>query len=107
MALSFGVTSTGYPGVVQSAEMTGTAEFAEAKDGLGKTTDIIAYTKKTEVKADFLIDGAEVANAGALITMHDVPLIVSSVSFSEKNTEYESGSITGYTKDDATLVALT
>jgi len=105
MALSFGVTSTGGYGVLQSLSESSTAEIAEARDENGKVTDQKAYSKTNEATAEGIFDGDSVADAGASLTVGSLTGLITSVSKTESNTDYKRVSVTIQKKDAATQSA--
>lgn len=104
MAVSFGVTSTGGYGVLNSVTTTQTAEVAEARNELGKVTNQQAYSKTAEVQFDGVYNGESIV-AGASITIAGVTGILTSVSKTETNNDYQKVSGTVQKKDAATQVA--
>ena len=100
MALSFGVTSTGGYGVLDSVSINETAEVAEARDENGAVTDQKAYSKTVEATLEGYFDGDSLAGAGTLMTAAGItngvvtaesvtratPLISGSASPSSKKT---------------------
>ncbi len=105
MPLTFGVTSTGGYGVLQSVNKTSTAEIAEARDQVGKVTNQKAYSKTNEATAEGVFDGDTLADAGAELTVGDVIGLITNVSKSESNTDFQRVSVTVQKKDAATLSA--
>ena len=105
MALSFGVTLTGGYGVLQSAGKTSTAEIAEARNEVGKVTDMKAYSRTNEGTSEGIFDGDTVADAGAELTVAGVAGLITNVSVNESNTDYKRVSVTVQTKDAAVLSA--
>lgn len=102
MALSFGVTSTGGYGVLQSVSQNETVEIAEARGADGKITDQIAYSKTYEATAEGIFNGDTLSGAGAVITVGSLTGLVTSQSVSETNTGYKTVSVTIQKKDSAT-----
>lgn len=110
MALSFGVTSTGGYGVLQTVTRGSTAEKAEARDETGKVTDEIAYSRTSTAQADFVADTATAENAyaaGTSLTIGDLTGLITDVSVNETNADYKRGSVSIEKKDAATQVAYT
>lgn len=105
MSLSFGVTSTGGYGVLQSATKTSTAEIADARNAEGKVTDQKAYSKTNEVSAEALFNGETLAEAGAELTVGGLAGLITNISKSESNTDFQRVSVTVQKKDAATLSA--
>jgi hypothetical protein len=106
MALSFGVTSTGGYGVLQSLSETQTAEIADARDATGKVTDQQAYSKTAEATAEGLFNGDSLGGAGTSLTIGSVVGLITNQSITETNTDYKRVSVTVQKKDSATQVAL-
>ncbi len=105
MALSFGVTSTGGYGVLQSVNTTSSAEIADARNAVGKVTDQHAYSKTNEVSAEALFTGETLAEAGAELTVGGLAGLITNISKSESNTDFQRVSVTVQKKDAATLSA--
>lgn len=105
MSLSFGVTSTGGYGVLQSVNTTSSAEIAEARNAVGKVTDQHAYSKTNEVSAEALFNGETLAEAGAELTVGGLAGLITNISKSESNTDFQRVSVTVQKKDAATLSA--
>lgn len=104
MALSFGVTSTGGYGVLNSVTTTYSTEVADARNALGKVTNQQAYSKTSEVSFDGLFNGDTLA-PGTSVTVAGVTGILTTVAKTETNTEYQKVSGTISKKDAATQVA--
>jgi len=105
MALSFGVTSTGGYGVLQSVNTTSSAEISDARNEVGKVTDQHAYSKTNEVSAEALFNGEALAEAGAELTVGGLAGLITNISKSESNTDFQRVSVTIQKKDAATLSA--
>ena len=105
MALSFGVTSTGGYGVLQSLSETGTPEIAEARNAGGKVTDQKAYSITKEATAEGIFDGDTIADPGTSLAVGNVTGLITNVSTTESNTDYKRVSVTVQKKDNATQAA--
>jgi hypothetical protein len=105
MALSFGVTSTGGYGVLQSLSTNGTAEIAEARNSTGKVTDQKAYSITQEATAEGLFDGDTIADPGTSLAVGGVTGLITNVGTTETNTEYKRVTVTVQKKDAATQAA--
>lgn len=106
MALSFGVTSTGGYGVLQSLSETETAEIADARGEDGLITDQQAYSKTAEATAEGLFNSDTLGGAGTSLTIGSVTGLITNQSITETNTDYKRVSVTVQKKDSATQVAL-
>jgi hypothetical protein len=105
MALSFGVTSTGGYGVLQSLTYTQTAEIAEARNAYGRVTSQEAYSKTREATAEGLFNEDVLDGAGASLTVGSVTGLITNQSLTEANTDYKRVSVTVQVKDSATQTA--
>lgn len=106
MATSFGVTSTGGYGVLQSVTTRSTAEIAEARSALGAVTDQKAYSHTKEVSFEAVYSGSDPAVAGTLLTIGGITNgVITSSETRETNTDYKRISCTVQKKDSATCVA--
>ena len=105
MALSFGVTSTGGYGVLQSLSETETAEIADARDESGKVTDQKAYSKTSEATAEGIFNGDSLGGAGTSLTIGSVTGLITNQGIAESNTGYKTVSVSIQKKDSATQVA--
>jgi hypothetical protein len=105
MSLTFGVSATGGYGVLQSVTYTGNAEIAEARGTTGKVTDQLAYSITKEESFEGLFDGDTIANPGTSLTVDDVTGLITTVTKSQTNTDYQRVSGTVQKKDAATQVA--
>lgn len=109
MARIFGITSTasGVSAVVlQGVTRNETADIKDAVGSDGKVTDSIAVsvTKTAEIKG--LVDGTISTTAGAKITAGGITDgLVSNLSVTESNQDYQQFSCTVQTKDSAANVA--
>lgn len=104
MAVSFGVTSTGGYGVLNSMNMRYTTETAECREELGKVTDMIGYSVTKEASFEAVWNGSDPV-AGASVTIGPITGILTSAEVRESNTDYKRISGTVQTKDAATVVA--
>ena len=102
MALSFGVTSSGGYGVLNSLTETYTSEIAEARNKLGKVTDQQAYSVTSEATAEGLFNGDSLASAGTSLTIGSVTGLITNLSKTQTNTDYQKVSVTVSKKDAAT-----
>lgn len=111
MARVFGITSTasGVSAVVlQGVTRNETADIKEATNEKGQVTDRIAVsvTKSAEIKG--LVDGTISASAGAKVTAGGITDgLISNLSVTESNQDYQQFSCTVETKDAAVNVAYT
>lgn len=103
MSLSFGVTSTGGYGVLQTLSETQTPEIVEARNAAGKVTNMKAYSKTFEATAEGLFNGDTLGGAGAQLTIGSVTGLITNQQKSEENTGYQRISVTVQTKDSADL----
>jgi len=107
MAKSFGVTSTGGYGILQSLREGSTAEKAEARSVRGKVTDEIAYSRTLMASAEFVCDtetAEDAFAAGTSLTIGALTALITNVEVNETNTAFQSGSVSIEMKDDATQV---
>ena len=108
MAKSFGVTSTGGYGILQSLSESSAAEKAEVRGADGKVTDEIAYSRTDQATAEFVCDSGTAENAfaaGTSLTIGALTALIASVNVDESNTDFQRGSVTIEKKDAATQVA--
>ena len=103
MAVSFGVTSTGGYGVLNSLNVRNSAETAECRDELGKVTDMTAYSVTKEASFESVYDGDD-PDPGTSVTIGSVTGILTSSEVRESNTDYKRISGTVILKDSATVV---
>lgn len=94
MAQSFGVTSTGGVGILQSVNKTSTSEFAEVRDEDGKVINTKSYSKSDEVTAEGVFDGDSIPTVGSELTIGGITGLVTSVSEIESNTDFKRVSVT-------------
>ena len=106
MAVSFGVTSTGGYGVLQSLSESTTAEIAECRDEDGLVTNQQAYSRTAEATTEGVFDSDSLSGAGASLTIGTLTGLITSESFTETNTDYKRVTVTVQKKDSATQVAL-
>ena len=105
-----GLTTSGTWGIFQSVSHNDSAEVAEARGADGKVIEQKAYSVTNEKQFEALIDSAETATAipviGETLTVGDFTGIITSVSLTESNTEYQKLSVTAQQKDSASVVAI-
>ena len=110
MARSFGITSTAAgitATVLNSVNSSQTAEIAEARGVDGKVTDRKAYSQTKTVEVSGLVDGSITVEAGDKVTAGGITDgLVTNLSVTESNTDYQQFSATVETKDSAANVAL-
>ena len=105
MATSFGVTSTGGYGILQSLSETGTAEIAEARGEDGKVQEMKAYSVTKEASTEGIFDGDTVAEPGTQLVVGSVTGLITNIQQNETNTDFKRVSVTVQKKDAATLSA--
>ena len=105
MAVTFGVTSTGGYGVLNTLSETQTAEIAECRNALGKVTDQKAYSKTLEATSEGVFNGDSLAGAGTSLKIGSVTGLITSQQKSESNTDYQRISVTVQKKDAASQAA--
>lgn len=106
MAYSFGVTSTGGYGALQSVTESQTAELAEVRDESGKIVEQKAYSKTVETAFEGVFDSEDTpAGAGASLTVGSNTGLITSQEITENNDNYKRISGTIQKKDSASQVA--
>jgi hypothetical protein len=105
MATSFGVTSTGGYGILQSLSETGTPEIAEARAATGKVQEMKAYSVTKEATAEGIFDGDSIAEPGTQLAVGSVTGLITNIQTNETNTDFKRVSVTVQKKDAATLSA--
>ena len=107
MALTFGCDLSGSVltwGVFQSHSRSTKVDVAEPRDETGKILAQKAYSKTTEHKMDFLVNGT-VPEAGTTLSVGGETILLTDAETSYKNTEFATGTATGNKKDSATQTA--
>jgi hypothetical protein len=106
--LVFGVTSSGAWGIFQSASHSDSAEVAEARGADGTVIEMKAYSVSNEKQFEMLLDSTvtlpkigESLEVG--VAPDDWTGIITSVSLTETNTDFQKVSITAQLKDAAAL----
>ena len=107
---SFGITSTlsGLSDglIANSISFNKNVETAEARNVSGEIIDIAAYSKSEEITIDGLYVGSGV-EPGTTVTIGGKDYLVTGSTKTESNTDFQQGSITARTADNATLHTLT
>lgn len=102
--LVFGVTSSGTWGVFQSATHNDSAEIAEARGADGAVIEMKAYSVANEKQFEALLDStATLPKIGESLTVGSWQGLITSVSLTETNTDFQKISITAQLKDGAVL----
>lgn len=105
-ARTFGITSTlsGLSDglIANSISFNKSVETAEARNVTGEIIDIAAYSKSTEITVDGLFVGNGV-EPGTTVTIGGADYLVTASTKTESNTDFQQGSITARTADNATL----
>jgi hypothetical protein len=101
-----GLTTSGTWGIFQSVNHNDSAEVAEARGADGKVIEQKAYSVTNEKQFEALIDSevATLPGIGEALTVGTWEGIITSVSLTESNTEYQKLSVTAQKKDSATIV---
>ena len=89
MAVSFGVTSTGGYGILQTVDKNSSAEVAEVRDETGKVVEMTAYSKTVEVDFEGVFDSDTIAEVGTELECADITGVITSISESESNTDFK------------------
>jgi hypothetical protein len=109
MAKTFGVTSSGGYGILQTVTQGSTAEKAQARGTTGKVEDAKAYSVTHTATAEFVADTVtnpdDFSAAGTSLTIGDVTGLITSVEVTESNTDYVQGTVSIEVADGATQVA--
>ena len=92
--------------IANSITTNTTVETAEARNVSGAIIDIAAYSKSQELTIDGLFVGSGV-EPGTSITIGGKDYLVTSSSKTESNTDFQQGSVTARTADNAVLHTLT
>lgn len=115
MARQHGILTTvsGLSGamVINNLTTSESVEISEARNEAGYVTDRKAYSKKTTVKGDGLLDTTTVppsaVSAGATLSVNSKTYLIESVDVTETNTDYAKVSFTASHADNATETAYT
>jgi hypothetical protein len=107
MARVFGVTSTVEgltASLLQNITKNETTDRAEARNEVGKVTDLKAYSKTVTASAEFVIDSTDtMPEVGTELTIGSVTGLITDKSVNENNTAYQAGTLAIETKDAAEL----
>ena len=111
MARQHGIitTITGLTGsvVLNNLTYSNAVEISEARNEKGYITDRKAYSKKTTVRGDGLLDAGEIPvtaiDSGATITISDKEYLVESCDITESNTDYAKISFSAVRADECTV----
>ena len=103
----FGVTST-LSGlndgiIANSMSFNNNVDVAEARDEKGKLLDLAPYSKTEEVSIDGLFTAAG-AEVGTVVQLNGKDYLISNVTKTENNTEFQTASVTCRGGDDDTVV---
>lgn len=107
MSLVFGcdvTSSTLSWGVFQNHSKSEKVDVLEPRNEEGKIVEHHAYSKTTEHKLDFLINGV-VPSAGTSLAIAGDTVIVTDTEAVRANTEKGKGTLTGHKSDSATITA--
>lgn len=111
MARQHGIitTITGLTGsvVLNNLTYSNAVEISEARNEKGYITDRKAYSKKTTVRGDGLLDTGEIPvtaiDSGATITISGKEYLVESCDITESNTDYAKISFSAVRADECTV----
>ena len=103
----FGVSQTGAYGVFQSSEKGSEIDRAMVRSETGQAVEEKAYSKNRTRSVDFVINGSTHTGdeAGTVMTLGDLSVLVDNSNLTESNEDYARGTISGAKRDNATLVA--
>ena len=115
MARQHGIITTvsGLAGAVVLNNLTTSeaVEIAEARNEKGYITDRKAYSKKTTIRGDGLLDAEEIpvtaVEAGAVLSIAEKNYLVESCEVTEANTDYVKISFSAVRADDCTAAGYT
>ena len=88
--------------IANSLSFTKSVETAEARNEKGEIIDIAAYSLGEEVSIDGLYVGAGV-EPGTTVSIGGKDYLVTQSTKNESNSDFQQGSITARTADNATL----
>lgn len=106
MATSWGVTSTGGIGIVQTLDVEGTAETAKVRGPTGLVVQTTAYSKTKTVSFEGYFDGAALIEPGTSLVIGGITGLVTSITTSESNTDFKKVKGTVELSDASTITAL-
>lgn len=91
--------------MINSLDFSETVQTAEARDELGRITDIASYSNSKTVSIQGLMDTAKgsVATAGSIITLDGKQWLIDNVSKRESNTGFVELTISARTADNAQI----
>lgn len=102
MATSFGVSSTGGYGYLQTVNTATNAEIASVRDTDGKIVEEKAYSRAKEVSFEAVLNGETLAEAGASLTVGDLTGLITTIAVAESATDFQRVSATIRKTDAAT-----
>lgn len=105
MAKSFGVTSTGGYGVLQTLSEGSSAEKAQARGVSGKVEDEVAYSVMQRASAEFIEDtgsASDPTKAGTSLQIGSLTALIVDIEAQEENTGYKRGTVSIEVPDGAT-----
>ena len=88
---------------------SGGADIAEARNGEGKVTDLIAYSRNKSISISGLLDvqeGKPLPQAGDVLTLEGEEYLIESCDQTESNTDYVQVSISARRADDAAITPI-
>lgn len=101
MALQFAISDCANSwGLAQTAEIAHNASIAEARDCDGKMNTMQAYSVEHTAQVNLLVTGS-LPTAGSEQTYGPVTGLVTNVTISEANTEFQSGTVNIRTVDES------